>query len=49
VVLTWKDLQSSPDRCAFRLLVRVYEAFGHPEESLPIELSRETGQLTIPG
>jgi len=48
VVCSWEDLRVSPDRCAFRLVSRIYEAFGYFEDALPAEFSRETGQLTIP-
>jgi len=48
LIFSWKDVQSSPDRCGFRLLVRLYEGFGYFEDAVPAEFSRETGTLTIP-
>lgn len=47
LIFSWKDVQSSPDRCGFRLLVRIYEGFGYFEDAVPAEFSRETGALTI--
>jgi len=36
-----------PDRCAFRLIRRVYEGFGHREDAIPAEFDRASGQLLL--
>ncbi len=48
IVVTRKELDESPDRCAYRLVRQVYEAFGFEERQIPQEYNRETGQLTFP-
>jgi hypothetical protein len=48
VVESWKDIEATPDRCAYRLIRQVYRAFGHEEQKIPDEYNRETGQLTFP-
>ena len=49
IVVRWSDLRDAPDRCAFRLLRRVYESFGYFENEMPIEFDRTTGELLLPG
>lgn len=54
--LTWPDpltfqlerLFSEPDRCGFRLVRRVYEAFGYRENEIPREFDRDSGRLVLP-
>lgn len=36
------------DRCAFRLVERVYEAFGFRRDAIPQEFDRKTGRLILP-
>jgi len=45
---TCQDFRQSPDRCAFRLVKRVYEAFGYREDAIPIEYNKEEGRLVLP-
>ncbi|MBI4231219.1 MAG: ATP-binding protein [Planctomycetes bacterium] len=42
-----QEMTQEPDRCAFRLLVRIYEAFGHDEDKIPKEFDRKTGRLVL--
>jgi hypothetical protein len=46
---TWQELQDAPDRCAFRLIRQVYEAFGYGEEEIPKEYDGSRGLLTFQG
>ncbi len=46
--LTRKQVIEAPDRCAFRLVRRVYEAFGIAEENIPAEFNQESGKLALP-
>ncbi len=48
VVVRLAELDASPDRCAFRLVRQVYQAFGYEERDIPQEYNRDTGQLTFP-
>ncbi len=43
------EIVGEPDRCAFRLVGRVYEAFGLFEEEMPAEFDRKSGRLILPG
>lgn len=45
--LTVGELFREPDRCAFRLVRLVYEAFGYPEEAIPPEFDRKAGRLML--
>lgn len=45
---TFHEIQESPDRCGFRLVRRVYHAFGWREEDMPRQYDRETGRLILP-
>jgi hypothetical protein len=44
-----EEVINEPDRCAFRLVRRVYEAFGLFEEQMPAEFDRDSGKLILPG
>jgi hypothetical protein len=48
VVVTYEELDSKPDRCAYALVRQVYRAFQYEEEKVPAEYNRESGQLSIP-
>jgi hypothetical protein len=37
-----------PDNCGYRLVSRVYEAFGFPESAIPGEFNRKLGRLALP-
>lgn len=37
-----------PDRCGFRLVRRVYRAFGLRESDIPSEFDRRVGRLILP-
>lgn len=40
-----QELESEPDRCAFRLVARVYEdAFGLLEDNIPRQFDRKSGR-----
>lgn len=45
---TCEEIRRAPDRCAFRLVRRVYEDFGFPDEAIPPEYDRRTGRLVLP-
>jgi hypothetical protein len=40
-----REILEEPDRCAFRLLRRIYEGFGHREDAIPEEF--RTGRLLL--
>jgi hypothetical protein len=42
------ELRDHPDRCGFRLVSRVYEAFGFGLNEMPRELDQQTGRLILP-
>jgi hypothetical protein len=42
-----QQMIEEPDRCAFRLVIRVYQAFGLYEEDLPAEFNRDAGKLVL--
>lgn len=44
----WEEILKKPDRCGFRLVARVYEAFGYYEDEIPMEFERESGRLRFP-
>lgn len=37
-----------PDNCGYRLVSRIYEAFGFPESAIPAEFNRKLGRLALP-
>ncbi|MGH7812847.1 MAG: AlbA family DNA-binding domain-containing protein [Candidatus Binataceae bacterium] len=45
---TREQIVNEPDRCGFRLVARVYQAFGIYEEFMPREFNREAGKLILP-
>jgi hypothetical protein len=42
-----QEVVEEPDRCAFRLLRRVYQAFGLREDDIPAEYDRHAGRLLL--
>lgn len=48
LVFQYREIRKTPDRCGFRLVRRVYEAFGLPEKAIPREYDRDTGRLILP-
>ena len=43
------QILDEPDRCGFRLVKQVYQAFGHWEkEKIPKEFDQDTGKLVFP-
>ncbi len=49
VVVPWKEMHATPDRCAFHLVRQVYQAFGYEEQDIPREYDPVAGRLTFPG
>lgn len=45
---SFREIDETPDRCGFRLLRRVYQAFGWREEDMPRQFDRESGRLILP-
>lgn len=45
----WQQIVDEPDRCAYRLIRRIHEAFGYDDEQIPREFDPETGRLSLPG
>ena len=45
---TFRDVRESPERCVFRLLALVYEAFGWREDAIPMALDARTGRAKVP-
>jgi hypothetical protein len=43
-----EEIASEPDRCGYRLVERVYEAFGFRREQIPQEFDQKTGHLILP-
>lgn len=48
LVFSFEEVQAEPDRCGYRLVERVYEAFGLGRDSIPKEFDRQTGRLILP-
>jgi Putative DNA-binding domain len=44
-----EEVINQPDRCAFRLVRRVYEAFEYFEDEMPMEFNKESGRLILQG
>lgn len=44
LAFTAEELRDQPDRCAFRLVARVYEAFGYFDDAIPRQFDRTTGR-----
>ncbi len=43
-----EQIQQEPDRCGYRLVERVYEAFSYRREQIPEEFDQKTGRLILP-
>ncbi len=43
LLYSWSELEQSPDRCAYRWIRLVYEAFGNTESQIPVEFHPERG------
>jgi hypothetical protein len=48
MVFSFREIEQVPDRCGFRLVRRVYQAFGWREEDMPRQYDHKTGSLTLP-
>lgn len=48
LVFSWSEVRDEPDRCGFRLVRRVYEAFGLREDAIPSSFDRRSGRLILP-
>jgi hypothetical protein len=47
VRVTRGELHDNPDRCALRLIQRLYESFGFEEDRIPAEFDRATGEFRL--
>jgi len=47
LVFSFKELSSLPDRCGYRLVERVYEAFGYRWNAIPREFDVRAGRLVL--
>jgi hypothetical protein len=47
LVFSFGELASQPDRCGYRLVERVYEAFGYRREAIPREFDAKAGRLVL--
>jgi hypothetical protein len=45
---TASEVRDHPDRCGFRLVHRIYEAFGFGTDKMPQEFDQNTGRLVLP-
>lgn len=48
LVFTLREVIETPDRCGFRLVRQLYEAFGFLESDMPPEFDRASGRLVLP-
>ncbi|HEX5761012.1 MAG TPA: ATP-binding protein [Thermoanaerobaculia bacterium] len=48
LVFRFEEIEAEPDRCGYRLIERVYEAFGLRREAIPEEFDRSAGRLVLP-
>lgn len=48
IVFPFREIDETPDRCGFRLVRRVYHAFGWRESDMPKQYDRDTGRLILP-
>ena len=48
LVFKAEEVESEPDLCGFRLVERVYEAFGLGRDAIPREFDQEVGRLILP-
>jgi hypothetical protein len=46
--LRCREILEEPDKCAVRLVARVYEAFGYGNDDVPREFDWDSGRLLIP-
>lgn len=46
-VVTWEELNVTPDRCALHLVGQLYRDFGYLEDQLPREYNQQTGVLAF--
>lgn len=46
-VFTFGEVRESPERCVFRLLGLIYEAFGFREDAIPLPLDPRTGRPEV--
>lgn len=47
LVFTFGELAAQPDRCGYRLVERVYEAFGYRRDAIPREFDARVGRLVL--
>jgi len=45
---TLAEVRDQPDRCGFRLVSRIYEAFGFGASEMPSEFDQKAGRLVLP-
>ncbi|HUS84507.1 MAG TPA: ATP-binding protein [Anaerolineales bacterium] len=48
MMFSLNQVVSEPDRCAFRIVRKIYEEFGYREEDMPREYDRKAGKLVMP-
>jgi len=48
VVFAFHEIDEAPDRCGYRLVRRVYQAFGLRETAMPRQYDPENGRLILP-
>ncbi len=48
LVFSAEEIENEPDRCGYRLVERVYEAFGFRREQMPAEFDVKSGRLILP-
>jgi schlafen family protein len=48
LVFQGEEIDREPDRCGFRLVERVYEAFGFRRDQIPKEFDQKSGRLILP-
>lgn len=47
-IFSFAELESNPDRCGYRFIQLIYEAFGLGRDAILHEFDRETGRLILP-
>jgi len=47
-VFTFGEIRESPERCTYRLMSLIYEAFGLREDAIPMEFDPRTGRPRVP-
>jgi len=48
LIFQFEEMDTEPDRCGYRLVEQVYEAFGLRREDIPKLFDLETGRLVLP-